>query len=63
MTLKEPVGVVGLILPWNFPVALLMGKWGPAFAAGCTTVLKPAEQTPLTAMHMVALTKEVHYIH
>lgn len=60
MTLKEPVGVVGQILPWNFPIDLLTTKWGPALAAGCTMVLKPAEQTPLTTLHVAALTKEVN---
>ena len=46
-TRKEPVGVVGQIIPWNYPVAMLCWKWGPALAAGCTIVMKPAEQTPL----------------
>jgi betaine-aldehyde dehydrogenase len=52
LTLKEPVGVAGQIIPWNYP--LLMGAWklAPALAAGCTCVLKPAEQTPLTALKM-----------
>ena len=57
-TRKEPVGVVGQIIPWNYPVAMLAWKWGPALAAGCTIVLKPAEQTPLSALHMAALAKE-----
>jgi len=50
MSLKEPVGVAGQIIPWNYP--LLMGAWklAPAIAAGCTCILKPAEQTPLTAL-------------
>src|ERR1700757_4503600 len=50
LSLKEPVGVAGQIIPWNYP--LLMGAWklAPALAAGCTCVLKPAEQTPLTAL-------------
>ncbi|XP_054258455.1 aldehyde dehydrogenase 1A1-like [Macrosteles quadrilineatus] len=61
MTLREPVGVVGQILPWNFPIALLAAKWGPALAAGCTTVLKPAEQTPLTILYITALTKEAGF--
>ena len=60
-TRKEPVGVVGQIIPWNYPVAMLAWKWGPALAAGCTIVLKPAEQTPLSALHMAALAKEAGY--
>ena len=46
-TLREPVGVVGQIIPWNFPLLMAAWKLGPALAAGCTVVLKPAEQTPL----------------
>uniref|UniRef100_A0A1B6HBZ2 Aldehyde dehydrogenase domain-containing protein n=1 Tax=Homalodisca liturata TaxID=320908 RepID=A0A1B6HBZ2_9HEMI len=61
ITLKEPVGVTGQILPWNFPVALLAAKWGPALATGCTTVLKPAEQTPITILQIAALTKEAGF--
>ncbi|XP_049868382.1 aldehyde dehydrogenase X, mitochondrial-like [Pectinophora gossypiella] len=57
-TLKEPVGVCGLILPWNYPIPLLTFKISPALAAGCTVVVKPAEQTPLTALAMAALVKE-----
>ena len=49
-TLKEPVGVVGAIVPWNFPLNLASWKLAPALAAGCTVVLKPAEETPLTAL-------------
>jgi len=49
-TRREPVGVCGLIIPWNFPLAMAAWKLGPALAAGCTTILKPAEQTPLTAL-------------
>ena len=48
-TRREPVGVAGQIIPWNFPMLMVAWKWGPALAAGCTVVLKPAEQTPLTA--------------
>src|SRR5262249_53116316 len=48
-TLRQPVGVVGQIIPWNFPLLMLAWKWGPALATGNTIVLKPAEQTPLTA--------------
>jgi phenylacetaldehyde dehydrogenase len=49
-TVREPVGVAGLIVPWNFPFALAVAKIAPALAAGCTAVLKPAEQTPLSAL-------------
>jgi acyl-CoA reductase-like NAD-dependent aldehyde dehydrogenase len=49
-TLREPVGVVGAIVPWNFPLNLAMWKVAPALAAGCTVVLKPATETPLTAL-------------
>jgi len=51
-SLREPVGVVGQIIPWNFPLLMAAWKLGPALAAGCTIVLKPAEQTPLTALRM-----------
>jgi aldehyde dehydrogenase (NAD+) len=57
-TRHEPVGVVGQIIPWNFPLLMQAWKWGPALAAGCTIVLKPAEQTPLTALRLAALTQE-----
>ena len=49
-TRREPLGVAGQIIPWNFPLFMLAWKWAPALAAGCTIVLKPAEQTPLTAL-------------
>jgi len=55
----QPIGVVGQIIPWNYPILMLAWKWGPALATGCTIVLKPAEQTPLTALHVAALSKEV----
>jgi acyl-CoA reductase-like NAD-dependent aldehyde dehydrogenase len=51
-TLREPVGVVGAIIPWNFPLLLAAWKIAPALACGCTVVLKPAEQTPLTALRL-----------
>ena len=51
-TRLEPVGVVGQIIPWNYPLAMLAWKRGPALAAGCTIVLKPAELTPLSALYM-----------
>lgn len=59
LTRKEPIGVVGQIIPWNFPFLMLIFKWGPALATGCTLVMKPAEQTPLTALYAAALAKEV----
>jgi len=57
-TLREPVGVCGQIVPWNFPLAMAMGKIAPALAAGCTVVLKPAEQTPLTTIRLGELIAE-----
>ena len=60
-TLREPVGVVGLIIPWNFPLLLASWKLGPALACGCTVVLKPAEQTPLTALRMGELAVEAGF--
>src|SRR5947199_5111380 len=50
LTLKEPVGVAGQIIPWNYPLLMAAWKLAPALAAGCTCILKPAEQTPLTAL-------------
>ncbi len=55
-TLREPVGVVGQIIPWNFPLLMAAWKLGPALACGCTVVLKPAEQTPLSALYLGELT-------
>ncbi len=60
-TRKEPVGVVGQIIPWNFPMLMVAWKWGPALAAGCTIVMKPAEQTPLTCLRMAQLAKEAGF--
>ena len=57
-TLREPVGVVGQIIPWNFPLLMAAWKLGPALATGCTVVLKPAEQTPLTALRLGELIQE-----
>ncbi len=57
-TRKEPVGVAGQIIPWNFPMLMVAWKWGPALAAGCTIVMKPAEQTPLTCLRMAQLAQE-----
>jgi len=55
---REPVGVVGQIAPWNYPLMMAIWKIGPALAAGCTTVLKPASLTPLTSLMLAELTKE-----
>jgi betaine-aldehyde dehydrogenase len=57
-TVREPLGVVGLIVPWNFPLAIAAWKLGPALAAGNTVVLKPAELTPLTALRFAELALE-----
>jgi len=57
-TLREPVGVVGAIVPWNFPLNIASWKFAPALAAGCTIVLKPASETPLTALAMAELMLE-----
>ncbi len=57
-TRKEPVGVCGQIIPWNFPMLMAAWKLGPALAAGCTVVLKPAEQTPLSALRIGELALE-----
>jgi phenylacetaldehyde dehydrogenase len=57
-TRREPVGVVGQIIPWNFPLAMAAWKLAPALAVGCTVVLKPAEQTPLSALRLGELALE-----
>ncbi|XP_072998504.1 aldehyde dehydrogenase family 2 member C4-like [Typha latifolia] len=57
-TLREPIGVVGHIIPWNFPSIMFFSKVSPALAAGCTMVVKPAEQTPLTALFYAHLAKQ-----
>ena len=58
MVIKEPVGVVGAITPWNFPSSMLARKIGPAIAAGCTSVVKPASQTPYSALAWGVLAEE-----
>lgn len=58
MIVKEPAGVVGLVLPWNFPLLMAAWKLAPALAAGCSAILKPAEQTPLTALRLGELAME-----
>src|SRR6185295_13897340 len=57
-TVREPMGVVGAIIPWNFPLMIGMWKIAPALACGCTVVLKPAELTPLTALRIGELAIE-----
>jgi gamma-glutamyl-gamma-aminobutyraldehyde dehydrogenase len=58
MVVREPIGVVGLVLPWNFPLLMLAWKIGPALAAGCSVVVKPAEETSLTALRVAELATE-----
>src|SRR5579871_5045864 len=60
-TLREPVGVVGQIIPWNFPLLMAAWKLGPALATGCTVVLKLAEQTPLTGLRLAELINEAGF--
>ena len=60
-TLREPVGVVGAIVPWNFPFVMAVAKIAPALTAGCTVVLKPAEQTPLSAVILAELIAEAGF--
>jgi betaine-aldehyde dehydrogenase len=57
-TLKEPVGVAGLIVPWNYPLMLAAWKLGPAIAAGCTVIVKPAEHTPLTMLEFMSMVQK-----
>ena len=58
MVVREPIGVVGLVLPWNFPLLMLAWKIGPALASGCSVVVKPAEETSLTALRVAELAIE-----
>ncbi|MBX3003033.1 MAG: aldehyde dehydrogenase family protein [Anaerolineales bacterium] len=60
-TRREPLGVVGAIIPWNFPLLMAIWKLGPALAAGNTLILKPAEQTPLTALYLAELAREAGF--
>ncbi|CAD5125562.1 DgyrCDS13765 [Dimorphilus gyrociliatus] len=60
-TRREPIGVCGLIVPWNFPISILCMKIGPALAAGCTLVIKPAEQTPLASLFIASLFKKAEF--
>ncbi|HAS05166.1 MAG TPA: aldehyde dehydrogenase [Dehalococcoidia bacterium] len=58
LIVKEPIGVVGLVLPWNFPLLMAAWKLAPALAAGCSVLVKPAEQTPLTTLRLAELAQE-----
>jgi phenylacetaldehyde dehydrogenase len=60
-TLRQPIGVVAAITPWNYPHLMALWKIIPALACGCTTVLKPAEETPLTALHLAELIMEAGF--
>ena len=61
LSLREPVGVAGQIIPWNYPLLMASWKLAPALAAGCTCVLKPAEQTPLTVLEMAGWFEEIGF--
>jgi len=61
ITRHEPIGVVGAVTPWNFPIFMFVAKVAPSIAVGCTIVVKPAEQTPLTALACAALIKEAGF--
>lgn len=61
MVIRQPIGVVGAITPWNFPVSMLTRKLGPALAAGCTVVLKPADYTPLSAIALFQVLEEAGF--
>ncbi len=58
LIVKEPAGVVGLVLPWNFPLLMAAWKMAPALAAGCSVLVKPAEQTPLSVLRLAELAQE-----
>ena len=58
MVVREPIGVVGCVLPWNFPILMMAWKIGPALAAGNSLVVKPAEQTSMTALRLAELAHE-----
>ena len=58
MVVREPIGVVGLVLPWNFPLLMMAWKIAPALAAGCSVIVKPAEETSLTALRIAELARE-----
>jgi NAD-dependent aldehyde dehydrogenases len=61
LVLKQAIGVVGAITPWNFPNAMIARKIAPAIAAGCTVIIKPAEDTPLSALALAVLAEEAGF--
>lgn len=61
VVLKEPIGVVGFITPWNFPLAMLVRKTAAALAAGCVCVARPAEDTPFSALALAALVEKAGF--
>ncbi len=61
LAIRQPIGVAGAITPWNFPCSMITRKVAPAFAAGCTVVLKPATETPLTALALAALAEKAGF--
>eukprot|EP01083_Nonionella_stella_P140830 432718_1 len=61
MTIHEPVGVVGCIIPWNFPILIMIWKLAPLLSCGCTTVLKSSEKTPITALLIAQLIKQAGF--
>jgi succinate-semialdehyde dehydrogenase/glutarate-semialdehyde dehydrogenase len=61
LTIKQPIGVVAAIAPWNFPIAMITRKVSPGLAAGCTVVIKPSEETPLCALALAALAREAGF--
>lgn len=61
VVIKQPIGVIGAITPWNFPMAMITRKVAPALAAGCTVVVRPSEETPLTALAMAKLAEEAGF--
>ena len=60
MSIRQPIGVAGIITPWNFPAAMITRKVAPALAVGCTVVCKPASETPLTALALAELAEREH---
>ena len=61
MTVHEPVGVVGCVIPWNFPILMAIWKWGPLLACGCCCVMKSSEKTPLTCLMLADLAHEAGF--
>ena len=61
LIVKEPIGVVAGIVPWNFPLMMAVWKMAPALAAGCSVIIKPAEDTPLTAIRVAEIGKKQEF--